>query len=65
MQFGDEIKQHLAKKQIEIIGRRYCTGCQKMQRPDGGEERKRPGHARWICAACCTRARQGIVVRMT
>lgn len=65
MQFGDETNRHLARKEIEITGRRYCTSCQNHQHPDGGKERVTGRNVRrWVCAACLTRRREGIIVRM-
>lgn len=53
---GSEMNAHLTAREVEITGRRYCTSCDSLCPPEGGEKSR----YRWSCAACVTRKNERI-----
>ena len=49
--------KRLSEKEVELTGKRYCTGCQWTQPADEGEMRG----SRWVCGKCVERRLSGKV----
>jgi len=45
---GTAMNAHLTEKQIEILGRRFCSTCNALQSAIGGGKIKH----RWVCRGC-------------
>ena len=54
-------RKEFTDAQTRILGRKFCTTCQRMQELDGGRL-LRPG--RWLCAGCVERRRTGGTVQL-
>jgi hypothetical protein len=50
----------LKSAEERILGKKFCTGCQKMQDATGGSMTG-GRYRRWVCGPCETRKRTGEV----
>ena len=51
----DKQRAEMTAVQNKILGRRFCTGCQRMAHPEGGIQKPN----RWMCGACVQRRARG------
>lgn len=58
---GDPIKRHLTEVEERLTGKRFCTGCNKLQLAEGGVMRGMSRGKRWSCAACEHRRKHNIL----
>ena len=52
---SDKQRAAMTAAQNKLLGRRFCTACQRQAHPEGGVQKPN----RWMCAACVHRQKTG------